>query len=117
MLKTCHLTQRYPGVLAVDVCSIGPNGSGKRTTVKMIVGLIEPRDGQILFDGRVSMWTALVGLLAKMISAFALAGLMRSVVFGVSAVTRAAFVGIPLVLAVAAAIAILIPARRALRIE
>ena len=63
MLEICHLTKRYPGVLALDDVSfairrgeilgyIGPNGSGKSTTVKMIVGLIEPSDGRILFDGR-----------------------------------------------------------------
>jgi ABC-2 type transport system ATP-binding protein len=31
---------------------LGPNGSGKSTTVKMIVGLMPPTRGVILFDGR-----------------------------------------------------------------
>ncbi|HVY94802.1 MAG TPA: ABC transporter ATP-binding protein [Bryobacteraceae bacterium] len=31
---------------------LGPNGSGKSTTLKMITGLIEPSEGQILFDGK-----------------------------------------------------------------
>jgi ABC-2 type transport system ATP-binding protein len=63
MLEICHLTKRYQGITAVDDVSftirpgeilgyIGPNGAGKSTTVKMIVGLFEPSDGQILFDGR-----------------------------------------------------------------
>jgi ABC-type uncharacterized transport system ATPase subunit len=30
---------------------IGPNGSGKSTTLKMITGLIEPSDGEILYRG------------------------------------------------------------------
>jgi ABC-2 type transport system ATP-binding protein len=30
---------------------LGPNGSGKSTTLKMIVGLIEPTEGEILFHG------------------------------------------------------------------
>jgi len=30
---------------------LGPNGSGKSTTLKMITGLLEPSEGQILFNG------------------------------------------------------------------
>jgi ABC-2 type transport system ATP-binding protein len=63
MLEICHLTKRFQGVTAVSDVNftirpgeilgyIGPNGAGKSTTVKMIVGLLEPSDGQILFDGR-----------------------------------------------------------------
>jgi len=63
MLEVRALTKRYPGVLALDGVSfiaqrgevtgyLGPNGSGKSTTVKMITGLLEPTDGQILYRGR-----------------------------------------------------------------
>ncbi|HEY6394830.1 MAG TPA: ATP-binding cassette domain-containing protein, partial [Candidatus Binataceae bacterium] len=31
---------------------LGPNGAGKSTTVKMLTGLIEPSQGQILYEGR-----------------------------------------------------------------
>jgi ABC-2 type transport system ATP-binding protein len=31
---------------------VGPNGAGKSTTVKMIIGLLEPTSGQVLFHGR-----------------------------------------------------------------
>jgi lipopolysaccharide export system ATP-binding protein len=31
---------------------LGPNGAGKTTTFYMIVGLIKPQEGRILFDGR-----------------------------------------------------------------
>ncbi len=31
---------------------LGPNGSGKSTIVNMLTGLIEPTEGEILFDGR-----------------------------------------------------------------
>ena len=57
---TCR--KRFPGIVAVDDVSftarpgeitgyLGPNGSGKSTTMKMITGLIEHVDGEILFDG------------------------------------------------------------------
>jgi ABC-2 type transport system ATP-binding protein len=62
MLEIRNLTKRYKGVPAVENVSftirpgeilgyIGPNGAGKSTTVKMIIGLLEPSDGQILFQG------------------------------------------------------------------
>ena len=62
MLELRHVTKRYPGISAVQDVSfiaragevtgyLGPNGSGKSTTLKMITGLIEPSDGQILFRG------------------------------------------------------------------
>jgi ABC-2 type transport system ATP-binding protein len=63
MLEIRNLTKRYNGIPAVDDVSftikpgeilgyVGPNGAGKSTTVKMIIGLLEPSDGQILFRGR-----------------------------------------------------------------
>jgi ABC-2 type transport system ATP-binding protein len=63
VLEIRRLTKLYRGVPAVADLSltlgegeilgyIGPNGSGKSTTVKMLTGLLEPTDGQILFDGR-----------------------------------------------------------------
>jgi ABC-2 type transport system ATP-binding protein len=63
MLEIRSLTKRYNGIAAVENISfridpgeivgyLGPNGSGKSTTVKTIVGLIEPSEGQILFQGR-----------------------------------------------------------------
>lgn len=38
----------HPGEI---VGYLGPNGAGKSTTVKMMVGLISPSIGQVLFDG------------------------------------------------------------------
>jgi len=63
MLELRHVTKRYPATTAVrDVTFaarhgevtgyLGPNGSGKSTTLKMITGLIEPTEGEILFDGQ-----------------------------------------------------------------
>jgi ABC-2 type transport system ATP-binding protein len=63
ILEVQHLTKRYRGVAAVNDVSftiapgeilgyVGQNGAGKSTTVKMMIGLIQPSDGRILCDGR-----------------------------------------------------------------
>jgi len=62
VLELRHVTKRYSGIAAVKDVSfiaragevtgyLGPNGSGKSTTLKMITGLIEPTEGEILFHG------------------------------------------------------------------
>jgi ABC-2 type transport system ATP-binding protein len=62
MLELRGLTKRYHARAVVDHVSfiaaagevtgyLGPNGSGKSTTVKMVTGLIEPSEGEILFHG------------------------------------------------------------------
>ena len=62
MLEARGLTKRYSGVAAVQDVSfcvkpgevlgyLGPNGSGKSTTVSMVVGLLDPTAGEVLFDG------------------------------------------------------------------
>ncbi|MGE5814341.1 MAG: ABC transporter ATP-binding protein [Acidobacteriota bacterium] len=63
MLEARALTKRYPGLTAVRNVSftlrqsqilgyLGPNGSGKSTTVKMLIGLVEPSSGVVLFNGQ-----------------------------------------------------------------
>jgi ABC-2 type transport system ATP-binding protein len=63
VLEVIGLTKRYNSITAVDDVSfridsgevygyLGPNGSGKTTTVKMLIGLLEPSAGHILLDGR-----------------------------------------------------------------
>jgi ABC-2 type transport system ATP-binding protein len=62
MLELRGVTKRYTGIPVVNDVSfiaaagevtgyLGPNGSGKSTTLKMITGLIEPSEGEILFNG------------------------------------------------------------------
>ena len=62
MLEVRNLVKRYNRVRVVDDVSfvirpgeilgyLGPNGAGKSTTVKVLTGLIEPTDGEILFNG------------------------------------------------------------------
>jgi ABC-2 type transport system ATP-binding protein len=63
MLEAVRLTKRYASLPAVQEVSfvlrpgqvlgcLGPNGSGKSTTVKMLIGLLEPTRGQVLFHGQ-----------------------------------------------------------------
>ena len=62
MLEVWNLSKRYSGIPVVDGVSftigqgeilgyLGPNGAGKSTTIKMLIGLIEPSAGEILFNG------------------------------------------------------------------
>jgi len=63
MLELRRVSKHFAGIPAVDNVSflaapaevtgyLGPNGSGKTTTIKMITGLIERTSGQILFEGK-----------------------------------------------------------------
>ena len=62
ILETRELTKNFSGQLAVNGISLeikrntvygllGPNGAGKSTTLKLILGLLRPTKGEILFDG------------------------------------------------------------------
>jgi len=63
MLELRHVSKSYRGIPAVEDVSfllsegeilgyLGPNGSGKSTTVKMVIGMIQPTRGKVLFAGR-----------------------------------------------------------------
>ena len=61
-LQIKHLTKQFGGLRAVNNVSfdvaqnsitglIGPNGSGKTTTLNMISGLLSATEGEIIFEG------------------------------------------------------------------
>jgi ABC-2 type transport system ATP-binding protein len=63
MIEAFRLTKRYGDTVAVDDLSftikpgavtgfLGPNGSGKTTTMRMILGLDRPTSGTVTVDGR-----------------------------------------------------------------
>ena len=71
MLEARGLVKRFGSLSAVNDVSftvqpsevlgyLGPNGSGKTTTVNMLVGLLQPTRGSVRFDG-VDIWDDIVG--------------------------------------------------------
>jgi len=63
MLEARNLSKRFHGVTAVGDVSftlrpgeilgyLGPNGSGKTTTIRILTGALEPNSGKVLLDGR-----------------------------------------------------------------
>lgn len=70
MLEARALVKQFGGLRAVDEVTfavrpsevlgyLGPNGSGKTTTVNMLVGLIQPTRGQVCFGGQ-DIWQDIV---------------------------------------------------------
>jgi len=62
MLEIRNITKKYSAIPVLQDVSftvqpgevlgyLGPNGAGKTTTIKMLAGLLEPTDGEILFEG------------------------------------------------------------------
>ena len=111
------------GLLALVLSAVGVYGvmaysisaRAHETGIRMALGA---RRGQVLaMLLRSGMRSALAGLALGLIPAWGLARAMQSFVWGVKAADGMAFVGVPLLLIGAAALAIAIPAVRATRID
>jgi putative ABC transport system permease protein len=83
--------------------------------IRMALGAPRGTVLQILF--RRGLLTAAAGLACGLPVAFGFARLLASLIFGVDAADAVTFIGIPAALLGAAAIAIYVPARRAMRID
>ncbi len=63
MIEVRNLSRSFAEIRAVDKASftvqdakvtgfLGPNGAGKTTTLRMLVGFLQPNEGEILLDGQ-----------------------------------------------------------------
>jgi putative ABC transport system permease protein len=111
------------GVLALVLSSVGVYGvmayvvSEQTQEIGIRMALGAARGSVLGMVFRRGMTTTLTGLAVGIAAAYALAPMIASLVYGVSPKDPATFIGIPLALIAAAALAIYIPARRAMRID
>jgi putative ABC transport system permease protein len=111
------------GALALALACIGVYGvmaylveeQTHEIGVRMALGA--PRDTVLAMIFRRGMLTTTLGLAAGLVLAYGLAMLMQNLIWGVTASDPITFAGIPLALVLSSALAIYIPARRAMRID
>jgi putative ABC transport system permease protein len=83
--------------------------------IRMALGA-QTRDVLKLIAGQ-GMALVLIGVCLGLVGAFAITRVMASLLFGVSATDPLTFIGVPLLLAIVALIACLIPARKATKVD
>jgi putative ABC transport system permease protein len=111
------------GVLALVLSAIGVYGvmaylvSEQTHEIGIRMALGAERQSVLAMIFRRGMKTIAIGLLLGLPLAYGFARLMSSLIFGVTASDATTFVVIPLALIAAAALAIYIPARRAMKID
>ena len=111
------------GATALVLSAIGVYGvmaylvSEQTHEIGIRVALGAPRQSVMGMVFRRGMVTIAAGLAIGLPLAYAFARLMASLIFGVSSTDVASFVGIPAALVAAAALAIYVPARRAMKID
>ncbi|MDE3194855.1 MAG: ABC transporter permease [Acidobacteriota bacterium] len=111
------------GVLALVLATIGVYGvmeylvSEQTQEIGIRAALGAQRSNVLAMVFRRGAMTVLAGLAAGLVMAYGFSRLLASLVLGVSSTDPASFIGIPLTLIAAAAIAIYVPARRAMKID
>ena len=111
------------GVLALLLSAVGVYGvmaymvQEQTHDIGLRMALGAPRASVLHAILRRGLVTAVAGLAVGLPIGFWLALLLQSLIYGVSAHDPATFIGIPLVLLAATAIAIVVPARRAMSID
>jgi putative ABC transport system permease protein len=111
------------GVIALVLSAVGVYGvmsymvSEQTRDIGLRMALGAPRSSVLAGVFRRGLLVTGAGLVVGLPFAYALARLMESLIYGVSSTDPVTFVGIPLALIGAAALAIYIPARRAMKID
>jgi len=111
------------GVIALVLSSVGVYGvmaylvSEQTHEIGIRMALGAPKINVLHLILRRGMLTTLAGLAVGLPLAYGFSRLMSSLIFGVSATDAVSFLGIPLALLAAAALAVYIPARRAMNID
>ena len=111
------------GVLAIILAAIGIYGvmsyvvAGRTREVGVRIALGAARGNVLFLIMRQGMSLALIGVAFGLLIAFGAAKLLVTVLFGVSPADPLTFAGVSLLLALVAALACYIPARRATRVD
>ncbi len=111
------------GTIALLLAAVGVYGvmayvvSEQTHQIGIRMALGAPRGKVLAGVFRSSLLTTGVGMAVGLAAAYELARLLGSLIFGVVATDLVSFVGIPVALAITAALAIYIPARRAMSID
>jgi putative ABC transport system permease protein len=113
----------FYGLVALVLSSVGVYGvmsylvSQQTHDIGVRVALGASRGSVLAMVFRRGMVTVAIGMIVGLVAAYAMARLLAMLIFGVPSGDPVTFLGIPLVLAAAAGLAIYIPARRATGID